>query len=28
VLDRMHETLKGDGSINDQWIAGVSRGTF
>jgi hypothetical protein len=28
VLDRMHETLKGDGSVNDQWIAGVSRGTM
>lgn len=28
VLDRMQETLKGDGTINDQWIAGVARGTM
>lgn len=28
VLDRMHEALKGDGSINDQWAAGIARGTM
>lgn len=27
VLDRMSETLKGDGSANDAWLTAISRGT-
>ncbi len=27
VLDGLKETLQGDGSVNDQWLAGIARGT-